>query len=151
MRLFILLLIILLTSCANATLESELAVTKSALINTEAALKDANQQLADLQKAETGQLVHVVFFKVKEGTEADMITAIKKLEGIPVVKDLEVGTFENLNDPRALAEYNLMMEMSFTDKVAYEIYQKHPLHIALKENTKSFMVGPPATYDFIEK
>lgn len=151
MRLLSFLLLSVLMSCSNAAIQSELETTKLALKETEIALTTVNQQLSDLQKVETAKLVHVVFFKVKAEAEADLIVEIKKLEGIPVIQDLEVGTFENLEDPRALSYYNIVMEMSFADKAAYEVYQKHPLHLALKDNTKSMMTGPPATYDYLEK
>ena len=149
MRYFLFLGLFLLGSCSNAALESELTTTKTALAKAETALNTANQQLANLQH--TGQLVHVVFFKVKAGKEAEMITEVKKLKAIPVIKDLEVGTFENLDDPRALSDYNLVMEIVLENKEAYEIYQTHPIHLTLKENAKSLVTGPPATYDFIEQ
>ncbi len=151
MRILSFLLLAILVSCSNAAIQSELETTKLALQKAESALKTANQQLSDLHKTETGQLVHIVFFKVKAEAKAEVIAEIKKLKSIPVIQDLEVGTFENLADPRALSDYNLVMEMSFADKAAYELYQKHPHHLALKDNTKSMMAGPPATYDYVEK
>ena len=65
--------------------------------------------------------------------------------------DLEVGPFEELGDTRALSQYGLFMQMSFANKAAYEVYQKHPTHLALRENTGQFMAGPPVTYDFMKK
>jgi len=41
--------------------------------------------------------------------------------------------------------------MSLKNEKAYQDYQKHPIHLALKENTKQYMAGPPVTYDFVKK
>jgi len=152
MRYFSFLLLFILGSCSNAALETELATAKNALATAEFALQKANQEIATLKQGDAGKLVHVVFFKIKPDTDASVaIREIKKLQQIPEVQDLEVGTFEDLGDARALSDYGLMMEMTFDNKTAYDKYQQHPIHLALKENVGPFLAGPPATYDFIER
>ena len=97
-------------------------------------------------------LVHIVFFKLKEGTDVDsLIYEIKKIEKIPGLKNLEVGQFKDLDDVRALSEYQVMMQMRFANRADYHIYQKHPLHLSLQENAKAYLAGPPVTYDYFAK
>lgn len=152
MRYFSFLLVLILASCSNAALETELASTKNALATAESALQKANQEIATLKQEDTGKLVHVVFFKIKRDADASAaITEIKKLQQIPEVQDLEVGTFEDLGDARALSDYQLIMEMTFDNKAAYDNYQQHPIHLGLKDNVGPFLAGPPATYDFVER
>ena len=152
MRVLSFLVLFGLVSCSNSALETELKTAKDALASAKTALQKANQEIAILKQADTGKLVHVVFFKIKPDVDvAVVIEEIKKLQQIPEVQDLEVGTFEDLGDARALSDYNLVMEMTFDNKVAYDTYQQHPVHLTLKENLGAFSAGPPATYDFIEQ
>ncbi len=97
-------------------------------------------------------MVHLIFFKLKpEADIAFLAKEIQKLENIDVVKDLQHGAFEDLGDKRALSEYQYFMEMSFVDKAAYKLYQKHPLHLKLKEKAKPMLAGPPAAYDYMKE
>lgn len=128
-------------------MQTELQLTKKQLAETQ-------QALAELEAAtaETGELVHIVLFKLKpEVDEGTVIAEIKKLEAIPDVRELEVGPFQNLGDPRALSDYALIMEMSFQDETAYKKYQAHPTHQALKEQLGSLLAGPPLTYDYMKR
>ena len=139
--------LLILTSCSNASLEQELKETQDQLAAVQATLAEA--QAANAPEA---RLVHIVFFNLKpEADQQELLAEIKKLADIPVVEDLEVGPFENLGDDRALSDYEMIMQMSFADTAAYQAYQKHPIHLALKEKATSFMGGPPATYDFMKK
>jgi len=96
-------------------------------------------------------LVHVVYFELKKAETRDiLIKEIKKLQAIEVVHNLEIGTFTDLGDERALSQYDLMMQMDFKNKKEYEIYKSHPLHLELKKVTMSLLAGPPATYDYLK-
>mgnify|MGYP000633227520 FL=1 len=139
--------LLLLTSCSNAALEEELATSQEKI----AALES---ELTSLKAKEDidAPLVHIVLFNLKEDADqAALIAEIKKLEAIEEVQDLEVGPFENLGDDRALSDYELIMQMSFVNNEAYQAYQGHPVHLALKEAAKAYMGGPPATYDFMKE
>jgi len=143
--LFILLVGII--SCSNPTVQEDLNKVQAELATAKSTIENLKSQIEP-----EGKLVHIVFFKLK--TNVDLVALgneIKKLEAIEVIKDLQFGFFENLDDTRALSDYDLMMEMSFDDKEAYKKYQAHPIHLALKENVKSFLAGPPATYDYLKK
>jgi hypothetical protein len=97
-------------------------------------------------------LVHVVYFDMKDDADVSaFITEIEKLRNIEEVQNLEVGTFKNLGDERALSQYELVMQMSFKDSAAYQIYQNHPIHLQLKAAAKSVVAAAPATYDFVRK
>ncbi len=131
---------------ANTLVQEELTKVKTELATAKQNIESLKSQIEP-----EGELVHIVFFDLKADANADALTAeIKKLEGIEVVKDLQVGPFENLGDQRALSDYDMMMEMSFDNKSDYRTYQAHPIHLALKESAKAFLAAPPATYDYIK-
>ncbi len=147
MRILFFLLGMTLVACTNSSLQSELETVQNELTT-------ARETIAELSAPanETGELVHIVLFKVKpDADQAAFIAEIKKLAEIETVRKLEVGPYEDMGDARALSDYGVIMEMTFADKAAYESYQKHPIHLALKDNTMSFLAGPPATYDFVTK
>ncbi|NRB49484.1 MAG: Dabb family protein [Saprospiraceae bacterium] len=146
-RTTILLSLLLLCSCSNTALEEELATSKEKIVALESELKNLKAE-----EDKVAPLVHIVLFNLKEDADqAALVAEIKKLEAIEEVQDLEVGPFENLGDDRALSDYELIMQMSFVDNEAYQAYQTHPVHLALKEAAKTYLGGPPATYDFIKE
>jgi len=138
---------LIFVACVDTKVQDELIAVKKQLAV-------ANEKISQIetQLEPEGELVHLVFLKIKpDADQAALVAEAKKLEGIKEIMDLEIGSFENLGDDRALAEYSMLMQMSFDNKAAYETYQKHPIHLTLKENLGSFLVGPPATYDFMKK
>ena len=139
--------LIVLTACSNNTLQEEVATLKNTLQTAQEKITTLESQIEP-----EGELVHLVFFKVKPDVEqAAIVVEVKKLEAISEVMDLEIGPFEDLGDARALSEYTMLMQMSFSNKAAYERYQKHPIHLTLKENLGAYLAGPPATYDFMKQ
>jgi len=141
--------LLLLTSCSGPDLQAELTQVKADLQQTQTALSDAQKALAEVQQEDSGTITHLVFFKLKsQDLVPDCIQAIKKVDDIPEVKDLEVGPFKDLGDPRAMSEFGVVMEMSFDSEQDYRIYQAHPIHLALKEAVKPILAGPPVTYDY---
>ena len=147
MKSFVPLIILLTTmSCSNKSLLKELKHTQDELTLAKATIESLNTQIEP-----EGKFVHIVFLKTKPDVDLVALAAeIKKLENIEVVKDLQYGAFEDLQDARAMSEYNFIMEMSFDHKADYQQYQKHPIHLRLKENTKSFVAAPPVTYDYLK-
>ena len=136
--------ILLFIGCSNGTLEQELKDTKNLLEKSE-------QLLTELVNKDY-PLVHTVYLTLKpDADQVALISEINKIEAIEVLHDLEIGTFENLEDKRALSDYQLMMSMSFENEADYKTYQAHELHLALKENIVQFLAGPPVTYDYIKK
>ena len=136
-----------LTGCSNSVVQEELVKVKNELATARTTIETLKSQI-ELE----GELVHVVFFKLKQEANPDaLISEIKKLGAIKEVKDLEVGPFEDVGDARALSDYHIMMKMSFDDIEGYKIYQAHPIHLALKESAKMMLAAPPATFDFMKK
>lgn len=147
MKYFILGFILLLFSCNDNHDQEQLVIIKEQLAKANAKISQLQTQIES-----EGELVHLVFFKVKSNADQKaFVEAVKKLMAIKTVMDLEIGPFEDLGDDRALSEYTMLLQMSFADKAAYENYQQHPIHLALKKNIGQYMDGPPATYDFIKK
>ncbi len=95
-------------------------------------------------------LIHIVYFDLKPDANKKLfIEALEKLEKIPVVKDLEIGQFKDLADKRAMAEFEVMMQMAFDSKEDYTTYQNHPIHLELKNLAGKFVSAPPVTYDYL--
>lgn len=152
----ILFVIFLVSACQQNTAELETA--QKALAETQVALQQAKQQIAELQSAaneEEGGLVHFVFFKVKKDLSAtereDLMKILETLGTIEQVQDLEIGEFEDLGDERALSDYNMIMTMRFDNQADYEIYQKDERHLKGRKDSGKYMAGPPATYDFMSE
>lgn len=146
----LLFLVLFLASCQNPNpqLEKELSETKGRLAAAESALEKRDST------AET-PLVHEVYFNVKNDLNAaqkdQLYQAMYALKNIPVVRNLVVGDFKNLDDPRALADYEIKMSMEFKSEKDYVNYQAHPIHLTLKETASNLLAAPPVTYDFIKK
>jgi len=140
---------ILQIACRQSPDTSTVDQLKADLATAKAQAEQSAAKLANLQSVRDYPLVHVVYFDLKEGADATkFVKEIRKLEGIEVLKDLQVGHFADLKDPRALSQFELVMQMGFADQTAYQAYQTHPLHLALKESAKGYLAGPPVTYDY---
>ena len=145
----LLLLISFLASCQNPNpqLEKELSETKARLVAAKSAIEKINPSNATL--------VHEVYFNLKDdltsAQKEEFHQSILKLKDIPVIQNLEVGDFKNLNDPRALADYEIKMSMEFQSEKEYAEYQIHPIHLSLKKAAADLLAAPPTTYDFIKK
>ncbi|MEX0274753.1 MAG: Dabb family protein [Flavobacteriaceae bacterium] len=101
---------------------------------------------------EVSHLVHLVFFKTRNEVSAQTLaTQLKRLKGIGEVEALSVGSFRDLGDPRAFGEYNLVVSMLFKDSTSYRLYQEHPLHLKIKEETRELLAAPPISYDYHNK
>ncbi len=144
----------ILNSCGNADqLTVQLAETEARLAESEQAREAAESRIADLEKQLEAPLVHLVLFDLKDELSDDEREAFRKtLEDLAVIeqiKSLRIGPFEDLGDKRALAKYEMIMEMSFDNEADYKTYQNDPRHIAGRKKTGQYVAGPPATYDFL--
>ena len=135
-------------SCSHT---AEIKKLKSDLAQTETELTQIKNEQLEKQQP-TQKLVHLVYLKLKkDATEQDkqaVIAEMKKLEDIEQVHNLEVGTFYDLKDKRAMSEFDLFMQMRFDNEQEYQKYQAHPIHLQLKENVKAYLGGSPVTYDY---
>jgi hypothetical protein len=113
------------------------------------------RQLASAQTAKAGDLVHIVFMDLRddisESDYAKFVEEVNQLQGIPSVRSFSVGDRKDLKDPRQIGEYEIVMSMAFDDEAAYQSYQVHPKHVALKKVLDSFLASAPAVYDYIKK
>ena len=146
-RMIFCLIVTCLLSCNYSAYQEELKQAEKDLQGALLTIDSLEQKIEN-----EGDLVHLVFLKVKtDANEAALLDELKKLASIEEVKDFQTGPFEDLKDDRALSEYNWIMEMSFENIETYKKFQDHPIHISLKESTKPFMAGPPATYDYMKR
>lgn len=149
-QLLLLACIFLLGSCQNQTAQNELAKLKTSLAEVKTNYENSIKEISALKAPDSGELVHIVYFNIKSDADKPVVIQnIKKLEGIPVLKNLDIGTFKDLNDSRALSDYTIIMQMNFANEVDYKTYQEHPIHLTVKKSLKNYLAGKPATYDYI--
>ena len=141
---------VLFSACRQTALREELQTTRAALSAAMARLDSIQSLLANPKAGPANSaLVHIVFFKLKPDADPlSLIDELKKMEAIEQITSLKIGTFQNLGDPRALSDYGLLMEMAFASETAYQAYQQHPIHLAVKASIQPSLAGPPATYDY---
>lgn len=112
------------------------------------------RQLSSNTISKSGDLVHHVYLNVKDDLTADQMSQLKEalnqLQGIEQIKSFILGEFKDLKDERAFSDYEIVLSMSFADEEAYETYQAHPTHVALKSKLDSYLAAAPATYDYIQ-
>ncbi|MCB0650550.1 MAG: Dabb family protein [Saprospiraceae bacterium] len=139
-------LLLSLNACKQADLQQQLEACHAELLE-----KSQEQEILQIETP----LVHTVYLKIREDISpenlAGLIEGVKTLNQIQGVKHLKTGTFENLGDERALAEYGLVLQMEFQSEADYRSYQQDSIHLAFKKNAGPLLAGPPATYDFIKK
>lgn len=101
------------------------------------------------------QLVHLVWLKLKEDASDQDVDAlfgeIKKLAAIEEVNGLEMGSFHDLGDARAMSDLDVVMQMRFDSQEDYQTYQAHPIHLQLKSDLVDYLSAPPVTYDYWSK
>ena len=94
-------------------------------------------------------LRHLVLFKAKSEDDAQkLVSELSALGKIDEVKSIEVGRFLDLEDARALSDYQVILNVTFENKAEYATYQSHDIHLAVKENVKKHLSGPPVSYDY---
>ena len=95
---------------------------------------------------------HIVFFDLQDSLDNSdveyFLNELNKLKEIEQLHSFSAGPFEDMNDARALSDYDICMQMVFRNREDYNIYQEHPVHISMKSNVGSFLKTPPKTYDF---
>ena len=116
-------------------------------------LGQAKSVIQQTENAETAnsdkRLVHLVWFKLKPNTDrGDFIQRLKKLDKIDPVRNFEVGQFADLQDPRAMSDFQVAIQMAFNSEKDYQTYQSHPIHLDLKARIGDYLAGPPVTYDY---
>lgn len=140
------------------------ACQQTSCTEQEAALQEMKKVVADLQAEKkvlveeasdkhTGDLIHLVYFSLKPDLTENEIEMFKqellKLKAISFLKDLEIGSFKNLGDSRAMDQFDLLMQMRFTSDENYQKYQAHPKHLELKKVAANYLAAPPVTYDYL--
>ncbi len=150
---FLLVSLIVFASCQQSTCVEQ----EAALVEMEKVIEEMGRELKAISekanKKHIGDLVHLVYFSLKpelsEQEFSNLRQEILKLNGINFLNDLEIGTFENLGDVRAMDQFTMLMQMRFKDKKSYQEYQDHPIHLQLKKDVVNYLSGPPVTYDYI--
>ncbi len=126
------------------------ASTSTEIEDLKQELKAAQATIQQMESSSKGRLVHVVYADLKSNADkAAFIKEVEKLEAIEVVENLEIGTFKDVGDSRALSDYEVVFQMDFANEKEYQTYQAHPAHLALKKAVGEYLAAPPKTYDFI--
>lgn len=129
--------------------------------------KDANtRQLERLEKkvfelterlenlpVPTSGLTHLVFLNLKDELSAEeqsiFFATLNELGQINSVASFRIGHFKNVDDPRALMQYEVVLEMGFQDVSALNAYQEDEQHLAIRAKLRPYLAGPPVTYDYL--
>lgn len=108
-----------------------------------------------ISNADSPSLVHIVLFKLKTSMSEDDLAYLEKeiwkMSSINVVQNLQVGHFEDLEDNRAMDDYQMIMYMEFKNRDDYLVYKNHAKHQLLKDRCKDFLAGVPRTYDYLKQ
>ena len=100
----LLLLVFIQTACRQNLDSSVIEQLSTELTAVKAQLEQSATDLASLKSDRDYPLVHVVFFDLKKDADtAKFMKEIQKLKGVEALKNLEVGRFADLKDPRALS------------------------------------------------
>jgi len=95
---------------------------------------------------------HIVFFDLKDSlmqSEMDAFTVeCRKLKSIKAVKDFELGFFTDVEDPRAMSDFESVISMRFEEIEDYRSYQKDSIHLSVKKHLIPMLKAPPVTYDY---
>ncbi|HMQ46653.1 MAG TPA: Dabb family protein [Saprospiraceae bacterium] len=98
------------------------------------------------------RLIHLVFLDLREDLSPaqrdTFVNTLRSLKSIREIQDLQINTFQNLGDLRAMGQYELLFQTTFKNEADYQLYQQHPQHIQARESMKSYLAAPPATYDY---
>lgn len=92
--------------------------------------------------AERPPVVHHVFFWLKNPSSTEdrdkLVAGLKTLAGIPLIKELYVGTLANTEKRDVVdASWQVSELMFFNDLDAQRNYQQHPLHLEFVKNCSS--------------
>ena len=132
-------------SCTSTTVEENEA---QPLIE----IQDLQEALENCRVTNEAKLVHLVYLDIKDditdSTKAVLLQSIDSLNNIEQIKSLDVGMFSNLDDPRAMSKFELIMNMKFMGPEDYNIYQNDPIHLRMKDKLGAYLSGPPVTYDY---
>ena len=114
---------------------------------------DCDALIKELEKKEKAALAHIVFLNIKDelvGDELEYLeNELQRMQQIKEVQQFELGLFKNLEDKRAMSEYEVVMKMYFEDSLAYRSYQDHPIHNEIKSTLSEYLETPPVTYDYL--
>lgn len=146
-RLILAYIILSIVGCYDSGIQAELRKAKDELASAQSTIRDLESQIET-----EGDLVHLIFLKVRSDVdESTLIGELNKLSSIEGVHDFQSGAFMDLGDTRALSEYNWLIEMSFRDSIAYRSYQSNSIHLNVRDRLKTYLAGPPASYDYRKK
>ena len=145
-----------LVSCKQSpNAQAELEKLQAEFTEKNKALESLQKEMKLMLEADNAPLVHLVFFDLKDEITPTQKTAfikiLKDLDSIEGVYNLEVGTFEDLGDERALSKYDVALQMEFSSADGYEKYQNDERHLKAKKALGGYLAEPPASYDFMER
>ena len=95
------------------------------------------------------EIRHLVFLDVKREVNLDsLIIELYHLSKLESVSSFSIGKYKELNDLKAMSDYELILDMTFTNKKTYLSYQSDSLHQTMISKSMKCMAGPPASFDY---
>ena len=127
--------------------------SEETIAELQASLDEAQSQISAVEDPQAGSLVHLVFLTTREDLTDEerttLLSELGRLGEIEEVKGYDIGEFEDLEDARALSQYNLILSMYFESEDDYRVYQNNDDHLDVRSKLGAYLAGPPATYDYI--
>ncbi len=114
---------------------------------------DLLQKRYDNLKARTsGQLAHLVFLELKESLDEDQVSdffeEIQKIRGIEFLTKFEVGQIADTGDARFISDHDIIFQVNTSNMEDMIKYQKHPVHLKLKEVAPTYLASAPKVFDY---
>jgi len=138
--------IVLLLGCA----EEKDSNTRQ-LERLEQEIAELANRLENLPDHKAG-LTHLVFLNLKDdispGQVEVIMERINQLGNIANVRNFSIGHYQDVSDPRAMSQYEIVLELAFENAAELASYQKDEQHIAIRADLKKYLASPPVTYDY---
>jgi len=139
----------LLFSCNIKNVQQELNNVRNDFEKVSQELENCKQVKLD------NYLIHQVYFKLKDNISNEdkilFIKGLEKLNSIEVVENIIVEEREDVGDEsRALTQFDVLMQLTFENKAALDIYSNHTYHQEIKKEIGGFLAAPPMTFDFVD-
>lgn len=104
------------------------------------------------QQHSKNSIHHVVYLSINstayDQQESEIMDRLSLLGDIAQVQSFHIGTFTDLQDQRALSDYELVLYMQFADTLAYQQYNQDSTHLAVRKYLAPMLDMPPRTYDY---
>ncbi|MGH1365945.1 MAG: Dabb family protein [Calditrichia bacterium] len=113
---------------------------------------ELTKRLENLPDRKVG-LTHLVFLDLKSDLLPEQLEGImekvNQLGEIANVQSFNIGRYQDVGDPRAMSQYEIVLELLFENAARLASYQQNEQHLAIRAELKKYLAGPPVVYDYL--